>query len=51
MLSQFRSRFLFHFLTKTRLENNITWHNNERDHRKGTMGGIGETVKNLVFKR
>ena len=51
MSSQFYSRFVFYFLTKIRLENNITWYNNERGHEKGPMDDIGGTVKNLVFKR
>ena len=51
MPSQFRSRFVFHFLTKIWLEKNITWHNNERGHGKGPMDGIGGTVKNLVFDK
>ena len=49
--SQFYSRFVFYFLTKIRLENNITWYNNERGHEKGPMDDIGGTVKNLAFKR
>ena len=51
MSSQFRSRFVFHFLTKIRLERNITWHNNERGHGKGPVDGIGGTAKNLCLTR
>ena len=51
MSSQFYSRFVFYFLIKIRLENNITWYSNERGHEKGPMDDIGGTVKNLVFKR
>ena len=34
MSSEFRSRFMFHFLTKIQLEKNITQHYNERGHGK-----------------
>ena len=51
MSSHFSSRFVFHFLIKTQLEKNITWHYSERGCGKGPMDGIGGTVKNLVFKK
>ena len=51
MSSQFRARFLFHFLIKIQLEKNITWHYNERGHGRGPMHGNEGTVKNLVFKK
>ena len=41
MSSQFRSRFVFHFLTKIQLEENITWYYNERGYGEGPMDGIG----------
>ena len=42
MSSQFRSRFMFQFLTKIQMENNITWYYSD---------GHGGTVKNLVCKK
>ena len=51
MSSQFRSRFVFHFLTKTLLEKNTAWHYDGPRHGKSPMDGIGGTMKNLVFKK
>ena len=48
MSSQFCSRFVFVFLSKTQLGKNITWHYNEGGRGKGPTDGIGGLVENLV---
>ena len=49
--SQFRSKFVFKFLTLIFPEMNIEWHYNEAHHGKGPMDGIGGAVKNTVFRK
>ena len=51
MSSQFRSRFVFHFLSKIQLGKNITWHYNGGGHGNGLIDGIRGTVKYLVLKK
>ena len=52
MGAQFRSRFVFQILAGTNLPNkSLMWLYNERYHGKGPMGGVGETVKNVVFRK
>lgn len=49
--SQFRSRFVFKLLAHYRPELEINWHYNKAQHGKGPMDGIGETVKNVVYRQ
>jgi len=48
--SQFRSRFVFSFLSHFHLDKEIEWHFNEAHHGKGPMDGVGGTIKNKVFR-
>ena len=48
--SQFRSRFVFSFLSHFHLENEIEWHFNEAHHGKGPMDGVGGSIKNKAFR-
>ena len=48
--SQFRSRFVFLFLSHFHLEKEIEWHFNEANHGKEPMDSVGATIKNKVFR-
>jgi len=48
--SQFRSRFVFSFLSHFHLDKEIEWHFNEAHHGKGPMDGVGGPIKNKVFR-
>ena len=48
--AQFRSRFVFKLLAGINSSINITWCYNERHHGKGSMHGIGGTIKNCVYR-
>ncbi|XP_066916722.1 uncharacterized protein [Clytia hemisphaerica] len=48
--SKFRSRFTFALLPKLHPDKLIEWHYNEPSHGKGPMDGVGETIKNKVFR-
>ena len=51
MGADFRPRSVFKLLASTVLPNkSLTWCYNERHHGKGPMDGVGETVKNVVFR-
>ena len=50
MGAQFRSRFVFMLLSTIDHEINLEWHYNEAHHEKGSMDGVGGTIKNLVFR-
>ena len=41
--TQFRSRFVFIFLSTFDKSVNLTWYYNERHHGKGTIDGVGGT--------
>ena len=49
--AQFRSRYVFCFLTEIQKDVDIVWHYFEAHHDKGPMDGIGDTIKNMVFKK
>ena len=49
--SQFRSKFAFKLLTMMHPQINFEWHYNEANHEKGPMDGIGDAVKNAVFRK
>lgn len=48
--SQFRSRFVFLFLSHFHREKEIQWHFNEANHSKEPMDSVGATIKNKVFR-
>ena len=48
--AQFRSCFIFKLLFTYRPDLLIDWHYNEAQHSKGSMDGIGGTIKNVVFR-
>ena len=50
-IAQFCSRFLFNFLVFFQKDLSLEWHYNEVHHRKGSMNGIGGTIKNLVYRK
>ena len=43
--SQFRSRFVFSFLSHFHLEKEIEWHSSGAHNGKGPMDGVGGTIK------
>ena len=47
--TQFRSKFVFMFLSGYRPRVILEWHWNEAHHGKVSMNGVGGTVKNVVF--
>ena len=47
--AQFRSKFVFMFLSGYHLSVILEWHWNEAHHGKVSMDGVGGTVKNVVF--
>ena len=49
--AQFRSRFVFKFLSSYRTDLIIEWNYNEAHHGKGPMDGIGGTIKNVVYRK
>ena len=49
--SQFWSKFVFKLLTLIHPKIGLEWHYNEAHHGKGSMDGIGGTVKNTVFRK
>ena len=50
MGAQFRSRFVFKLLTSFDSNVQLEWHYMEAHHGKGPMDGVGDTIKNKVFK-
>lgn len=50
MGAQFRSHFVFKFLTTLDREVDLEWHYMEAHHGKGSMDGVGGTIKNQVFQ-
>ena len=48
---QFWSKFVFKLLTLIHPEIGLEWHYSEAHHGKEPMGGIGDTVKNIVFRK
>ena len=49
--SRFRFKFVFKLLTLNHPEIGLGWHHNEAHHGKGSIVGIGGTVKNTVFRK
>ena len=49
--AQFRSRFVFKFLSSYRKDLIIEWNYNKAYHGKGPMYGIGGTIKNVVYRK
>ena len=47
--SQFRSQYAFYMLTKLDINIEIQWHFFEANHGKGSVDGIGGTVKHAVL--
>ena len=43
--------FVFCLLTEIQKDVDIVWHYFEAHHDKGSMDGIGGTIKNMVFKK
>ena len=50
MSSQFRSRFVFAFMTDIQKDVDLIWHYNEAHHGKGPMDGIGGTMNSKLFR-
>ena len=50
MGAQFRSHFVFKLLTTLDREVDLEWHYMEVHHGKGSMDGVGGTIKNQVFQ-
>ena len=52
MGAQFQSRFIFQLLVGTMfLNKSLCWFRNERHHGKGSMDGVGGTIKNVIFRK
>ena len=52
MSAQFRSRFVFKLSAGTLFpDKSMSWFYNERHHGKGTMDGVGGTLKNVIFRK
>ena len=49
--SQFRSQFAFYMLSKLDRKISIEWHFFESNHGKGSVDGIGGTIKHAVFRK
>ena len=50
--AQFRSCFVFCLLKKNMFDNaELIWNYNEKSHGKGSMDGVGGTVKNIIFRK
>ena len=50
MTAQFRSRFVFMLLSQFDETKNLEWNYMEAHHGKGPMDGVGDTIKNQVYK-
>ena len=46
---QSRSRYAFALVSQIDSKVEVNWYYSERHHGKGSMGGIGETIKNKVY--
>ena len=52
MDTQFRSRFIFQLLAgKMLLNKSLCWFYNEGHHGKFPMDDVGETIKNVIFRK
>ena len=52
MGTQFRSRFIFQLLAgKMFLNKSLCWFHNEAHHGKVPMDDVGETIKNVIFRK
>ena len=50
MGAQFRSKFVIMLLSTIDQAFDVEWHYNQAHHRKGSMDGVGGTIKNFVFR-
>ena len=48
--AQFRSHFVFKLLANYGRDLQLEWNYNQAHHGKGPLDGIGETIKNVVFR-
>ena len=49
--AQFRSHFVFKLLVNFCRDLQLEWNYNQAHHGKGPLDGIGETIKNVVFRQ